>query len=374
LYHAPDIGGYNSTMIRVAIAMSGGVDSSVAAALLKEQGYEVIGVMLRLWSEPGYETDNRCCTLDDRILARGIASQLGIPFHELDAGELFRRTVVADFISGYARGITPNPCLTCNRRIRWGFLLDQVQALGADFLATGHYARKRSVSGQPSAVSPQFQLLRGVDARKDQSYVLHVLTQEQLAHSIFPLGEYTKPEVRAMARQFNLPVAKRPDSQDLCFVGRGDYRVFLRRNAPEVVRPGEIVTRAGAVIGEHQGLAFYTIGQRRGLGIATREPLYVLEKDVETNRLVVGPRTQLGYDELITGPVNWISGEPPQTPLRLAVKIRYKAQETEGLVTPRADGSVHVRFREKLRDITPGQAAVFYDGEVCLGGGIIGEK
>jgi tRNA-specific 2-thiouridylase len=320
--------------------------------------------MLRLWSEPGYEADNRCCTLDDRFLARGIAEQLGIPFHELDASDLFHRTVVADFIHGYTHGTTPNPCLTCNRRIRWGFLLDQVQALGADFLATGHYARKRTIHGK-------HQLLRGVDPHKDQSYVLHVLRQEQLARTIFPLGEYTKPEIRAMARQFNLPVAERPDSQDLCFAGRGDYRDFLRRNAPEAVRPGEIVTRAGTVIGEHQGLAFYTIGQRRGLGIAAREPLYVLEKDTETNRLVVGPRAQLGHDELVTGPVNWISGEPPQNPLRVAVKIRYKAREAEGLVIPRGDGSVHVRFSEKLRDITPGQAAVFYDGEVCLGGGII---
>lgn len=344
--------------------MSGGVDSSVAAALLKEQGYEVIGVMLRLWSEPGMEADNRCCTLDDRILAAGIAAQLGIPFHVLDAGALFRSTVVENFITDYAQGVTPNPCLTCNRRIRWGFLLEQVRALGADYLATGHYARKRAVSGQ-------FQLLRGIDPNKDQSYVLHVLTQEQLARTIFPLGEYTKPQIRELARRFNLPVAERPDSQDLCFVGHGDYRDFLRRNAPQVARPGEIVTREGTVIGTHQGLAFYTIGQRRGLGIAAREPLYVLEKDAAANRLVVGPRAQLGRDELVTGAVNWISGEAPKNPVRVTVKIRYKAREAEGLVTPRGDGSVHIQFSEKLRDITPGQAAVLYDGEVCLGGGII---
>jgi tRNA-specific 2-thiouridylase len=252
--------------------------------------------------------------------------------------------------------------------------------MGADYLATGHYARRRKTEDRrpakdnlrsPSSVSGQFQLLRGVDPNKDQSYVLHTLTQEQLAHTMFPLGEYTKPQIRGLARRFNLPVAERPDSQDLCFAGKGDYRDFLRRNAPEVVRPGEIVTRDGTVLGEHQGLAFYTIGQRRGLGIAAGEPLYVLEKDMLNNRLVVGPREQLGGDELLTGRVNWISGQSPSNPVRVSVKIRYKAREAEGLVTPREDGSVHIQFSEKLRDITPGQAAVFYDGEVCLGGGII---
>ena len=344
--------------------MSGGVDSSVAAALLKEQGYDVIGVMLRLWSEPGMEADNRCCTLDDRIVARGIAAQLDIPFHVFDAGDLFRETVVGNFISGYAQGRTPNPCLTCNRHIRWGFLLEKAQALGAKFLATGHYARKRSIGGQ-------YQLLRGVDPQKDQSYVLHVLNQKQLAHTLFPLGRYTKPRVRKLAHKFNLPVAARADSQDLCFVGHGDYRDFLRRNAPQVIRPGEIVTRSGKIVGEHQGMAFYTIGQRRGLGIASGQPLYVLEKDTVCNRLVVGPREQLGQDELITGRVNWISGQPPQNPTRVSVKIRYKSREVEGLVTPREDGGVHVQFDKNLRDITPGQAAVFYDDEICLGGGII---
>ena len=352
-------------MKRVVIAMSGGVDSSVAAALLKEQGYDVIGMMLRLWSEPGSEADNRCCTPDDMALARRIAAQLEIPFYAVDAKEVFRETVVDYFVTGYAQGITPNPCLICNRRIRWEFLLNRALALGADYLATGHYAQVRKEDGG------RLELLRGIDPNKDQSYVLHVLDQEQLAHAMFPLGAYTKRQVREMALDFELPVAERSDSQDLCFLGQGDYRAFLLRNAPEVANPGPIVTRAGEKLGEHQGLAFYTIGQRKGLGIAAAHPLYVLEKDVKKNTLVVGPQAELGKAELSTGAVNWISGQAPENPIRASVKIRYKSNEIEGIVTPQTDGGSHVQFTENLRDITPGQAAVFYDGEVCLGGGII---
>jgi tRNA-uridine 2-sulfurtransferase len=350
---------------RVVIAMSGGVDSSVAAALLKEQGHEVIGMMLRLWSEPGSEAYNRCCTPDDMALARRIAAQIDIPFYAIDAKDVFRDTVVNYFVSGYTHGITPNPCLICNRRIRWEFLLNRTLALGANYLATGHYARLRSTA------TGQIELLRGVDPNKDQSYVLHVLNQDQLAHAMFPLGEYNKPQIRALAREFNLPVADRSDSQDLCFLGNGDYRDFLLRNAPEVASSGPIVTREGEQLGEHQGLAFYTIGQRKGLGIAAAHPLYVLEKKGESNTLVVGPKEQLGKDELVTGQVNWISGQSPQNPIRALIKIRYKAREVAGLITSLEDGSAHIKFEQPLRDITPGQAAVFFDGEVCLGGGII---
>lgn len=350
---------------KVVVAMSGGVDSSVTAALLKSHGYEVIGMMLRLWSEPGAEAYNRCCTPDDMALARRIAAQIEIPFYAIDAKDVFRDTVVDYFINGYAQGTTPNPCLVCNRQIRWEFLLSRALALGADYLATGHYARLNTLD------NGQVELLRSVDANKDQSYVLHVLNQEKLIHAMFPLGAYTKPQVREMAHDFDLPVAERSDSQDLCFLGNSDYRDFLRRNAPEAVNPGPIVSRDGEQIGEHQGLAFYTIGQRKGLGISAPQPLYVLEKSGKENALVVGPLEQLGHDELRTGPVNWISGQAPQNPIRASVKIRYKARETKGLITPKEDGSVHIQFLDPLRDITPGQAAVFYDGEVCLGGGII---
>jgi tRNA-specific 2-thiouridylase len=350
---------------RVVIAMSGGVDSSVAAALLKDQGYEVIGMMLRLWSEPGSEAYNRCCTPDDMALARRIAAQIDISFYAIDAKDVFRDTVVDYFVSGYTQGTTPNPCLICNRRIRWEFLLNRALALGADYLATGHYARIRETE------NGRQELLRGVDSNKDQSYVLHVLNQEQFSHAMFPLGEYTKPQIREMARAFNLPVAERSDSQDLCFLGNGDYRDFLLRNVPEVASPGPIMTREREQLGEHQGLAFYTIGQRKGLGIAAAHPLYVLEKDGDNNTLVVGTKEQLGRDELTTGVVNWISGQPPENPIRASVKIRYKANEVDGTITPLEDGGTHIKLNQSLRDITPGQAAVFYDGEVCLGGGII---
>lgn len=345
--------------------MSGGVDSSVAAALLKQQGFDVIGMMMRLWSEPGSEAHNRCCTPDDMALARRIAAQIDIPFYAIDAQDVFRDTVVNYFISGYTQGITPNPCLICNQRIRWEFLLNRALALGADYLATGHYAQVRATE------NGNFELLRGIDSTKDQSYVLHVLKQEQLAHAMFPLGAYTKSQVREMAQNFNLPVAERSDSQDLCFLGSGDYRDFLRRNAPEVANPGPIRTRKGDQLGEHQGLAFYTIGQRKGLGIAAQTPLYVLDKNGENNTLVVGPKEQLGRDELSTGAINWISGQAPKEPLRATVKIRYKSHEVEGIIIPQENGSSQINFSENLRDITPGQAAVFYDGEVCLGGGII---
>jgi tRNA-specific 2-thiouridylase len=350
---------------KVVVAMSGGVDSSVTAALLKSQGFEVIGMMLRLWSEPGTEAYNRCCTPDDMELARRIAAQVEIPFYAIDAKDVFRDKVVDYFINGYTQGATPNPCLICNRQIRWEFLLNRALALGADYLATGHYARLNTLKNN------RVELLRAVDAAKDQSYVLHVLSQKKLVHAMFPLGAYTKPQVREMAGDFGLPVAERSDSQDLCFLGNGDYRDFLRRNSPEAVNPGPIVSLDGEQIGEHQGLAFYTIGQRKGLGIAAPHPLYVLKKDGKENALVVGPLELLGKDELRTGPVNWISGQAPQNPIRASVKIRYKAHETEGLITPQKDGSVHIRFSNPLRDITPGQAAVFYEGEVCLGGGII---
>ncbi len=352
-------------MSRIVVAMSGGVDSSVAAALLKEQGHEVIGMMMRLWSEPGSEAENRCCTIDSMNLARRVAAQLDIPFYAVDAKDVFRETVVEYFIDGYVQGVTPNPCLICNRKIRWTFLLKQALALGAEFMATGHYARLRV------ADNGQTELLKAVDDAKDQSYVLHVLNQDQLNRARFPLGTYTKPQIRALARRFDLPVAERADSQDLCFLGNGSYQDFLLRNIPAVAQPGPIVNLAGEELGQHRGLAFYTIGQRRGLGIAAPQPLYALRKNPTTNTLIIGTKDQLGNSELNATGVSWISGEPPVEPIRAEVKIRYKARPAWGLVTPLAEGEAHIQFDETLLDITPGQAAVFYDGEVCLGGGII---
>ncbi len=350
----------------VVVAMSGGVDSSVAAALLVEQGYRVIGMMLRLWSEPGTEDENRCCTPDAMALARRVAAKFNIPFYAVDVRERFYDVVVQSFIGGYEQGVTPNPCILCNRDIRWGFLRERALAFGADYLATGHYARLEP------AKDGTIHLLRGKDQAKDQSYVLSVLDQPRLRQTLLPVGDFTKPEVRELARRFDLPVASRADSQDLCFLAGRDYRGFLSRNAPQTVQPGKIVDQTGQVIGEHQGLAFYTIGQRKGLGLPSPEPLYVLKKDLRNNALVVGVGTELGQSELLANEVNWIAGAPPAQSLQAQVKIRYKAVEAPAVVTPLPAGQARVVFENPLRDITPGQRVVFYNGEECLGGGTIG--
>lgn len=355
----------NKTREKIVVAMSGGVDSSVCAALMKERGHDVIGMMLRLWSVPGKEAENRCCTVDAMNQARRIAAQLEIPFYAIDAKEFFRETVVDYFTSGYAQGITPNPCLVCNRHVRWGLLLDRALAAGADLFATGHYARLRETP------DGQIQLLRGVDEQKDQSYFLHLLDQAQLRHTLLPLGEHTKTQVREMAHRFNLPTADRPDSQDLCFLGDDSLEAFLVQQAPETANPGPILNTEGEKIGQHRGLAFYTIGQRRGLGIAAPRPLYVIEKEIENNALIVGHREELGRDHLTAHDVNWIAGQPPENPIRAEIKIRYKAHPVSGRVTPHGENEIEIQFEESLRDITPGQAAVFYDGDICLGGGTI---
>jgi tRNA-specific 2-thiouridylase len=351
-------------MTKVVVAMSGGVDSSVAAALLKEQGYDVIGMMLRLWSEPGKEDSNRCCTPDSMAQARRVAAKLDIPFYVIDAKDVFHNTVVQYFLDGYARGETPNPCLICNRQIRWTFLLDHALALGADFMATGHYVRTRKAHDG-------HQLLRAVDKSKDQSYVLHVLNQEKLSRALFPIGDYPKTEIRVIAEKFGLPTASRKDSQDLCFLAGEDYRNFLQRTAAEMLQPGEILTRDGRSIGEHNGLANYTIGQRKGLGVASLVPLYVLGKNSTTNTLIVGTQEELGSRELTARDVNWLSGETPSEPFRAEVKIRYTAKEAEALVTPINGNQAQVQFDAPQRDITAGQAAVFFQGDLMIGGGII---
>jgi tRNA-specific 2-thiouridylase len=349
----------------VAVALSGGVDSAVAAALLVQQGYRVIGMMMRLWSESGHGDDNRCCTPEAMAKARRVAGILGIPFYAIDAQEFFHKTVVRYFLEGYSSGITPNPCLVCNREVRWEFLLSHALSFGADYLATGHYARVvRSQDGR-------LQLHRAVDKWKDQSYVLHVLSQDQLARALFPLGEFTKTQVREMARQFGLPVAARPESQDLCFLGNGDYRGFITRNAPAAIRPGPIVNTQSEVIGTHQGLAFYTIGQRKGLGLSSPAPLYVLEKDIERNTIMVGTIEELGKSELTVERMNWVSRDPPNEPIRSEVKIRYRAEETPATIHPFGQTSVRIAFDEPVRGVTPGQAAVCFQGDICLGGGII---
>ena len=383
-------------MARIVVAMSGGVDSSVAAALLKEQGHEVIGIMLRLWSEPGAIEDdgvervvqNKCCSLEAVDDARRVARKLDIPFYLVNVEQEFKENVVDLFYREYVAGRTPNPCLTCNRHIRFTVLLKRALALDADYLATGHYVR---VDDHP--LTGKRRLRRALDPEKDQSYVLHVLNQEQLAHACFPLGEYTKPQVRAMAAERGLSVASKPESQEICFVAQNDYRGFIDRYATiqeeervpvaagapgggmiQIPRPGPIFDQQGKTLGRHRGLAYYTIGQRKGLGLTSAEPLHVLQIDAAQNALVVGPAEALLRTTGTVGKMHYISGETPTEPFTARVRIRYKAPEQEALVTPLDGQRVQVTFSHPQRAITPGQAAVFYggaDGDEVLCGGII---
>jgi tRNA-specific 2-thiouridylase len=347
--------------------MSGGVDSSTAAALLHERGYEVIGLMMRMWSEEGDGfLPNKCCSPEAVADARRVCQTLGVPFYLLNVEDEFKARVVDFFVDGYASGITPNPCLQCNRLVKFGTLLRKARALGAEFLATGHYARV--VRNERGA----YELFKGADPNKDQSYALHILSQDQLAHAMFPLGELTKTETRALAAKFNLRVAEKDESQDLCFIADGNYRNFMRRNRPDALIPGPILDTQGNVLGQHTGLPDYTIGQRKGLGIAAREPLYVTALDGTRNALIVGRKAELGKRVLLARDVNWIPPETAQRlPLRASVKIRYRSAQLPAFLLQADARHVRVEFDEPLRDITPGQAAVFYDGARCLGGGII---
>jgi tRNA-specific 2-thiouridylase len=336
----------------------------VAAALLVEKGYDVVGLMLRLWAEPGGKA-NRCCTPGAIADARRVADTLGIPFYVRDYKSSFKSTVVDFFVEGYAQGITPNPCIVCNRDIRFDRLLKEALSLGGDYLATGHYARVRQTA------EGNYRLLKGIDPAKDQSYMLYTMTQKRLERVLLPVGEYSKENIRAFAKDRALPVFDRPDSQDLCFLGAGDYRTFLVRHAPRVVKAGPIVNLQGDNLGEHQGLAFYTIGQRRGLGVSAPQPLYVVNKDIDSNTLVVGTRDELGQAQLTANEVNFVSGLIPDDPIQVEAKIRYKARAAPAILTALDQNRARILFAEPLRDITPGQAVVFYRGDETVGGGII---
>lgn len=351
---------------RIVVAMSGGVDSSVAAALLAAQGHEVIGLMLRLWSEPGQAAHNRCCTPDQLARARQVAAQIGIPFYAIDAQEIFRQRIVQFYLDESQAGRTPNPCLECNRGIRFDFLLNHALALGADYLATGHYARiRRSEAG--------YELHTALDSAKDQSYVLHVLDQSQLARALFPVGEYTKPQVRQLALEYRLPVATQSESMDLCFLGRGSGAEFLRRHLAQPPTPGPILNSHGIQLGQHAGLPFYTIGQRKGLGISGPTPLFVIAKDAGRNALIVGARDELSRTQVRVRRVNWIANMPPDGPVAVGVKIRSVSPAVPAIITPAANNTAWVHFADPAAGIAPGQGAVFYDGARCLGGGIIAD-
>jgi len=336
----------------VAVALSGGVDSSAAALLFKQAAYEVIGIHMRLWDSPDFDSQAQ--------RAENICRISDIPYHEVDLQKEFESRVVDYFCQEYQRGRTPNPCVVCNQRIKFGLLLDKALSLGADYLATGHYAKvEHSRDGH--------RLLKAADTSRDQSYVLYTLTQEKLGRVLFPLGEHSRDEVKQMAKQAGLPTATR-SSQDICFISQRNYGAFLSQRFSTL--PGDIIDTQGKRLGQHRGIVFYTIGQRHGLGLASGKPLYVIRIEPENNRIVLGPEKELYSQKLTAQKLNWLSGKTPREPITAQVKIRYKSKEAEAILFFRND-TVDVHFTQPQKAVTPGQAIVFYNLDEVLGGGII---
>lgn len=357
---------------RVLMAMSGGVDSSVSAALLVEQGYEVIGVTMNTWTDdiPEEIQQNEhsgCCSIAAVEDARGVANKLGIPFYVMNFQGHFAGTVIDYFVEEYTKGRTPNPCIACNRYVKFSAFLDKARQLECDYVATGHYA----VIGQDEAFPGRYLLGKSADARKDQTYVLHNLTQDALAHTIFPIGGMEKPYVRELARKYGLLTADKPDSQEICFVWDNDYGRFLQERVPEQIVPGPMLNTRGEVIGQHQGLPLYTVGQRKGLGLTTPQPMYVVALDPERNAVIVGEDKETYSSGLLASDMNWIAVTGLTEPVRCTAKIRRMAPEAACTVYPEAEGSIRVVFDEEQRAITPGQSVVLYQGNWVLGGGAI---
>ena len=349
---------------RVVVAMSGGVDSAVAAGLLVRQGYDVIGITMRLWSveDPAAPRGKkRCCSVEDTDDARQAADALGIPHYVLNMEREFQDRVIDYFVAEYGRGRTPNPCLACNEHVKFRALLDRAVALEADFLATGHYARIEHEGGR-------YRLRRAVDEAKDQSYVLYTMGQAELAKTLFPVGAYSKPRIRELAHEMGLQLAEKPDSVDICFVPDGDYKSFVRKRLPQTA--GTVRDADGNQIGEHEGVAGFTIGQRKGLGIAVGEKRFVTGIDPDLNVITIGREEDLFSTTLLAENVNWLAGAPDGA-IRADVKIRYRTTPAPAMVTPLAAGTARVVFDAPQRAITPGQAAVFYAGDEVLGGGAI---
>ena len=345
----------------VLVGMSGGVDSTVAAFLLKQAGYDVRGAMLRMWKATNPEED---WYRKQELLVAEAAAAIGIGFNVIDARKEFQQRVVSYFVEGYAAGITPNPCFYCNRVLKFAMLQDYADQESIQWISSGHYARVLHEADQ-------VRLLRGVDPQKDQAYMLASLRENQLQRLKLPMGSLTKDETRQIARQQGFTAVDTEESQDVCFLPEGDYASFLRQYSKHVVQPGEIVNQEGKVIGQHQGLAFYTIGQRKGLGIFAPEPTYVVAKDIPNNRLIVAKQAALGNDSFQVSQVNWLAINEAQLPLDCDIEIRYHSRPIRGEITHIASGKVFVKLQKQARDITPGQAAVFYADDVVLGSGII---
>jgi tRNA-specific 2-thiouridylase len=356
---------------RVVVAMSGGVDSSLTAALLVHQGYDVIGVTMQIWENYHEEEDPEhrgCCSLSAVNDARHVAEKLGIPYYVLNFRQMFRTNVIDYFIREYGRGKTPNPCIACNRYVKFEGLLKKAVGLGAKYVATGHYARIIF-----DEHSNRYLLLKGLDQSKDQSYALYHLNQHTLQHFLMPLGTYEKTETRRLAAELGLPVANKPESQEICFIPDDNYKRFLAEKAPHSLKPGNIVDLAGHVLGRHQGLPLYTVGQRKGLGLAAGKPLYVVALDTKTNTVVVGDNDDVYADELIAGDLNFIAIDNLTEPMTVTAKIRYSAPAAEAVIYPLADHEVRVKFLKPQRAVTPGQSVVFYSDDIVVGGGNIKE-
>lgn len=350
------------------VAMSGGVDSSVAAVLIKQAGHQLSGVNLRMFHNEDLDEDREktCCSLADAEDAAQVARRLGFPFYVFDFAPVFRDTVIRDFIEEYRRGRTPNPCVVCNRAVKFGALLDRIRVLGGDFLATGHYARVERDDD-----TGRYLLKRGADRSKDQSYFLYMLTQDQLAHILFPLGGLHKAEVREIAGEYGLVTARKRDSQDICFVPGGRYADFIERTCGQPAAGGPFLDQTGRVLGRHKGLIRYTRGQHKGLGLSTEEPLYVLEKDAESNAIRLGPDSALWSRILTAERVNWIAIPELTGPMAVTAKTRHSQREAAAVAEPLPDGRVRVVFDQPQRAVTAGQAVVLYDGEKVVGGGTI---
>lgn len=345
------------------VAMSGGVDSAVAACLLAQQGFDLMGITMALYR---HAEDGACGSLSDARDAAAVCAKLGFDHQTLDLRDTFEQAVITPFANAYAQGKTPNPCILCNRSLKFGALLDVAKQNNCAGIATGHYARVRY-----DQASDRYLLYKAADPAKDQSYVLYTLTQEMLSHLQFPLGEMSKPQVRQLAAQLNLPCAEKPDSQDICFVPDGDYAAFLRDICHIDCRAGDFVGEDGKVLGQHRGIIGYTIGQRKGLGLSLLAPLFVLRKDIAKNHVVLGPSERLFDSVLTAGDCNWIAFDAPQAPFRCAAKARYRQAESPCTVTPLDDGTVRVDFDLPQRALTPGQAVVFYQDDLVVGGGTI---